>query len=356
MTTRVIEICHVSPSSPPATDFTLPLTFFDTFWLKFPPVEQIYFYRFPSLSMSPPDVIIHRLKRSLSLALRHFLPLAGKLTWPEHAEIPLLLYTPNDGVSLTIAESTEDNFDLLSGDGPHDASLSHAYVPKLVVSGSNAAVLALQVTVFRQGFCVGVTSHHAVIDGKSAVIFMKAWAYVSKELGDGAEGGELTEGMTPFVDRTVVKDPDGIALDDVKIWMAMNSKQNNRTRSLELISETVPACTRSNQEIKKLDHHVLDGAKGKLGRFVLLDAHKREGLVGVGVAGSPQFGAYGVNFGFGRPEKVEITSIDRTSAMSIMESGDGSGGVEVGVVMSKCEMEKFAQCQSMIFGGHVSKL
>ncbi|CAN1252694.1 Malonyl-coenzyme:anthocyanin 5-O-glucoside-6'''-O-malonyltransferase [Linum perenne] len=119
MTTRVIEICHVAPSPPPAADFTLPLTFFDTFCLKFLPVEQIFFYRFPSSATSPIDVIIPRLKRSLSLALRHFLPIAGKLTWPEEAEIPFVLYKQNDTVSLTIAESTVDSFDLLSGDGPH---------------------------------------------------------------------------------------------------------------------------------------------------------------------------------------------------------------------------------------------
>ncbi|CAN1252669.1 Coumaroyl-CoA:anthocyanidin 3-O-glucoside-6''-O-coumaroyltransferase 2 [Linum perenne] len=83
------------------------------------------------------------MKRSLSLVIRHFLPLAGKLTWPEEAEIPFIFYSPNDGVSLTVAESTVNNFDLVSGDGPHDASLSRALVPKLVVSGSNAAVLAL---------------------------------------------------------------------------------------------------------------------------------------------------------------------------------------------------------------------
>ncbi|CAN1171650.1 Malonyl-CoA:anthocyanidin 5-O-glucoside-6''-O-malonyltransferase [Linum perenne] len=388
MTTRIIEICHVNPSPPPpAADFTLPLTFFDTFWLKLSPVERIFFYRFPSAATSQTDVIIPRLKRSLSLALRHFLPLAGKLTWPEEAEIPFILCSPNDGVSFTVAESTVNNFDLVSGDEPVDASLSRACVPELVVSGSNAAVLALQVTVFRQGFCVGVTSHHAVLDGKSTVMFMKAWAHISKELGNGAE---LTEELTPFLDRTVVKDPDGIALEDVKTWMAMNNIQKN-PRSLELMSENIPAAegTRSNQVrgtfklsredinklkkivqhqfetdskhqgtelnklstfvvtfaytlvIKKLDH-VLDEAKGKLGRIFGMVADKREGLIGVGVAGSPRLGVYDVDFGFGRPNKVEITSIDRTPGMSMTDSRDGSGGVEVGVVMLKHEMEKFA--------------
>ncbi|CAN1832790.1 Malonyl-CoA:anthocyanidin 5-O-glucoside-6''-O-malonyltransferase [Linum perenne] len=80
----------------------------------------------------------------------------------------------------------------------------------------------IEVTVFHQGFCIGVTCHHAVLDGKSTVMFMKEWAHISKEMGNGTEGGELTEELTPFLDRTVVKDPDGMALEDMKTWMAIN--------------------------------------------------------------------------------------------------------------------------------------
>ncbi|CAN0916584.1 Malonyl-CoA:anthocyanidin 5-O-glucoside-6''-O-malonyltransferase [Linum grandiflorum] len=475
-TIRVIEICRVAPSLSPlsASDFSLPLTFFDTFWLKFSPVERIFFYRLPSSSDA--NVIIPRLKRSLSIALRHFLPLAGKLTWPEHANIPFVLYTPqSDGVSLTIAESTEEHiFDLLSGDGPREASLSSSFVPKLDVTGPNAAVLALQVTVFpRRGFSVGITSHHAVLDGKSSAMFMKAWAHVSKELGDGnGNGGELiTEKLTPFLDRTAVKDPDGIALEDMKTWTAVNNASNS-PRSLEYLWDNVPPATRSNrvrgtfklsredisklkkitqdqletvdnhnhtqatesrnlstfvitlahtlvcmakakdldddkpvmfgfvadcrsrmepplpanyfgncvlsyptpamkigdlvhdggtarvartiiEMIKKLDDNALEGAKGKLGRIIQVVSTIKEGLVGVGVAGSPRLGVYDVDFGFGRPVKVEVTSIDRTSAISMAESGDGSGGVEIGVVLLRHEMDKFA---SSFFDGLINNL
>ncbi|CAN1832786.1 Phenolic glucoside malonyltransferase 1 [Linum perenne] len=92
--------------------------------------------------------------------------------------------------------------------------------------------------------------------------------------------------------------------------------------------------------IKELEHDVLHGAKGKLGRYSRPTTKKTGGL-NVGIAGSPRFGVYDVDFGFGRPNKVEITSIDKGLAMSMAENGDGSGGVEVGVVMLKYEMEKF---------------
>ncbi|CAL1404102.1 unnamed protein product [Linum trigynum] len=469
--TKSLEICRVTPppdSPESSAQFPLPLTFFDTFWLKFPPVERIFFYRLSSSATSSPSefqsTVVPRLKRSLSVALLRFLPLAGNLTWPADTDVPFILYTPGDGVSVTVAESTSaegDDFDLLSGDGPRDAILSRAYVPKLAVSGPNAAVLALQVTLFpKKGFCIGVTCHHAVLDGKSTVMFLKAWAHISDDDDDGE--GMLPDELTPSLDRTAIKDPDGIALEDVKTWTALCAEEDS-PRSLALLPEAMPTADKSSQlrgtfklsrqdiqklkqsvirylekdddekrlemkpnnnlstfvityaytlvcmakakgsedeekkaffgftadcrsrldpplpsnyfgncvmafaagqitvrdlvheggiaaaahrlveVIRPLEKGVLVGAKGKLARLFGEAAATKEvgALIGVGVAGSPRFGVYGVDFGYGRPEKVEITSIDRTSAMSMAESGDGSGGVEVGVVMERHEMEEF---------------
>lgn len=62
----------------------------------------------------------------------------------------------------------------------------------------------------------------------------------------------------------------------------------------------------------------------------------------IGVAGSNKFGFYGSDFGWGRPWAVEITSIDRTGAFSLTEAGDDNGGVEIGLALTKHEMEAFA--------------
>ncbi|KAJ6960181.1 hypothetical protein NC653_038271 [Populus alba x Populus x berolinensis] len=62
-----------------------------------------------------------------------------------------------------------------------------------------------------------------------------------------------------------------------------------------------------------------------------------------GVAGSTRLGFYGLDFGWGNVEKAEITSIDRTRGFSMMEFGDvSSGGIEIGVVLVRQEMERFA--------------
>ena len=49
-----------------------------------------------------------------------------------------------------------------------------------------------------------------------------------------------------------------------------------------------------------------------------------------------------MDFGWGKPEKVEITSVDRGITMAIAESKDGNGGVEVGLVLKKNVMDQFA--------------
>ncbi|GAU19863.1 hypothetical protein TSUD_170890 [Trifolium subterraneum] len=66
-----------------------------------------------------------------------------------------------------------------------------------------------------------------------------------------------------------------------------------------------------------------------------------EGVKGMTVAGSTRFGVYEIDFGFGRPEKVEITSIDRGLTIGLTESKDLKGGVEVGLVLNKNVMDLF---------------
>ncbi|KAF0934867.1 hypothetical protein E2562_028870 [Oryza meyeriana var. granulata] len=64
------------------------------------------------------------------------------------------------------------------------------------------------------------------------------------------------------------------------------------------------------------------------------------------VAGSPRFRVYDVDFGFGRPTKVEIVSVGKTGAMSVAEGRGGSGGIEVGIALPPERMERFRRCFS----------
>jgi len=62
------------------------------------------------------------------------------------------------------------------------------------------------------------------------------------------------------------------------------------------------------------------------------------------VAGSPKFNLYDVDFGWGRPEKIEIISIDNSSgiSMSISKYKDSDGDLEVGLSLPKIRMSAFA--------------
>ncbi|XP_052176167.1 phenolic glucoside malonyltransferase 2-like [Diospyros lotus] len=60
------------------------------------------------------------------------------------------------------------------------------------------------------------------------------------------------------------------------------------------------------------------------------------------IAGSSRFEFYKVDFGWGRPRKVEVTSIDRTGAFSLSDSGDGTAIVEIGLAPKKDKVAGFA--------------
>jgi hypothetical protein len=67
-----------------------------------------------------------------------------------------------------------------------------------------------------------------------------------------------------------------------------------------------------------------------------------DGFGDFGVAGSNRFGVYETDFGWGRPKKVEIVSVDRGLTIGLAESKDGNGGVEVGLVLNKHVMDLFS--------------
>ncbi|KAL6643657.1 hypothetical protein ACP70R_018423 [Stipagrostis hirtigluma subsp. patula] len=72
------------------------------------------------------------------------------------------------------------------------------------------------------------------------------------------------------------------------------------------------------------------------------EAHCSDGPP-LSAAGSPRFLVYGVDFGFGRPAKVDVVSVAKTAAISVAESR-GGGGVEVGVSLLPDAMDCFRRC------------
>ncbi|VAH94883.1 unnamed protein product [Triticum turgidum subsp. durum] len=76
-----------------------------------------------------------------------------------------------------------------------------------------------------------------------------------------------------------------------------------------------------------------------------LDKFREAAMAGMWtVAGSPRFRVYEVDFGFGRPAKVEIVSVARTGAMAVAEGRSSAGGIEVGISLPAAGMQRFQKC------------
>ncbi|KAH7847500.1 hypothetical protein Vadar_026846 [Vaccinium darrowii] len=385
---KVLDVCKVAPmphSPNSATQTSLPLTFFDVFWLRFPPNQHLFFYEFPNPKATLTETILPKLKHSLCVTFQHYLPLAGNLMWPPDADKPIIQYS--------------------------------------------------------KGFAIGYAAHHAVFDGKSIALFMHSWASMCRRGGNSTLALELT----PFYDRTIVNDPTNIEQAYLNCWVAHNGP-NNRSleiwdlkapldailgtfqltqaniqcikkwvtvkwqekqafhssnfavtsaytwvcliKTLKLTTEKVQlgvnidcrsrlkppipstyfgncvtgcivyadtsklmeedgvaiAARAIGEAIGGLDDGVLKGAEDLISN--LLSIQKDVSLFSI--TGSPRFESYNTDFGWGRPKKVEIVSIEKSGAFSLSDSRDGNGGVEIGVVLKKHETEAFA---SMFISG-----
>ncbi|GMN36570.1 hypothetical protein TIFTF001_042462, partial [Ficus carica] len=281
---KILEVCHVSPvpsNSPDSAElaeFSLPLTFLDTFCFKFPPVQCLFFYHLPNSDPSLMSSTLSKLKRSLSLTLQHYLPLAGTLTWPPNAPKPVVLYKPGNAVFLTVAESTDVHyFNRISGDHVRQPCESRPLVPDLHVNETSASIMALQITLFPEGgICVGVTGHHAFLDGKSTAMFMKSWAYICRE-----NPPFLVPELTPFYDRNVVKDPIGLDMLYLNRWLARSrSKQkvfdhwSETHEPSDMVRGTFQLTRGDIEKLKKrVSNHIKISKLEYLSSFVVTIAH-----------------------------------------------------------------------------------
>ncbi|KAJ4707293.1 phenolic glucoside malonyltransferase 1-like [Melia azedarach] len=264
---KIQEVTKITPFSDQTTEVSLPLTYFDAFWFKLFPVERLFFYEITELTSDFfNSIILPKLKHSLSLTLLRYLPLAGNLMWPALAEKPAVYYFPNDGVSVTVAESDADFNNLTGNRIIREAVEFRHLTPQLSISDDKAAVTAIQITLFpNQGFSIGISTHHAVLDGKSSTLFVKAWAYMCKQLGNEEENASLLPELTPIFDRTVIKDLKGLDMVNYKRWQDWTiSDSDTNKRSMKVIPSFVDVnklvratFELTNEDIMKLRNKLL---------------------------------------------------------------------------------------------------
>ncbi|KAK9139581.1 hypothetical protein Scep_009262 [Stephania cephalantha] len=218
---RVLEEAQVAPPPPPPSvalnEASIhPLTYFDLPLLLLPPPELLFFYRLPNVDLTQfMDSILPRIKRSLSLTLQHFYPLAGNLIWSSQLNQPVVRYVQGDFVPLNAVES-KANFNHLSGYHARDAKDFHHLIPQLATAldDSNSTsnykqalvpACAVQITLFpSSGICLGISSLHSVLDGRALFMFLKSWASASR-LGNTSLLSR-DQSIVPILNRSIIND------------------------------------------------------------------------------------------------------------------------------------------------------
>ncbi|KAK9285953.1 hypothetical protein L1049_025155 [Liquidambar formosana] len=119
----------------------------------------------------------------------------------------------------------------------------------------------------------------------------------------------------------------------------------------ELVGENgvVVAAKAIGSKVKGLESGVLRGAEKWISNWN--ESSELGNLVTV--AGSPKLRVYETDFGWGRPKKSEVVQIDVSGAISLAESRDKEGGIEVGLALSGAQMEAFIsffeQCRNAFY-------
>ncbi|XP_072956539.1 anthocyanin 5-aromatic acyltransferase-like [Typha angustifolia] len=351
---RILETSRISPPQGSVPPTSLPLTFFDVMWLSSAPTERLFFYPFPCSTSHLIDSIFPTLKSSLSITLQSFYPLTGTLQRiPGSSGDFQLCYSDGDSVALTVAECVDGGFDILAGSDARDISNLRPLLPTLPKLGDSCPLLAIQVTVFpSDGVVIGTALHHVACDGTSFTQFRHSWASACRS------GGSASERHIPIIDRSLIPDPRGLReqLSPGRKIAHLSFGANFRDRIQPALppayfGNCVGSCFVEADVGELVGGDGLKVASEAIGRAIeglnVSFESSQEWLTRfasimneqpMGVAGSPKFGVYDVDFGWGRPAKVDIPSIANSDAISLAESREDPGGVEIGFALPKHEM------------------
>ncbi|KAG6521218.1 hypothetical protein ZIOFF_018284 [Zingiber officinale] len=431
----VLERTEVAPPPGSVPESSLPFTIFDIVWLYAGPVERLFFYPFPHSPGHFLDSLLPTLKSALSLTLRDFYPLSGKIRLhPGSHDKYELHYVEGDSVTFTVVEHDGDFDDLSGRPGCEYARLLHL-IPQLAdPDDGRRPVTAVQVTLFpNRGVAVAVTVHHSACDGSSSTRFISSWASRTAAGSGKAKAAPAPAPALPFFDRTTIPNPsdlysrfcsnfaiDAKSTESIMMNLAppgsilgkftINADQLRRLKEMasskskysfhcstivvtyayawvclvrlrgypeekhlylafpgdcrHRLQPPLPAEYFGNciagyfveakagdlagedgftmaarlvgETIERLKHDPLEGMDNWPEKYRKIGMQQP-----FSVAGSPWFKVYDVDFGWGRPVKVDVPSIAWLGSMSVSESRYADGGVEIGLALPKQEMDEF---------------
>ncbi|XP_058092127.1 phenolic glucoside malonyltransferase 1-like [Magnolia sinica] len=308
-------------------------------------------------------------------------------------------YVDGDSVPLTIAESDAD-FHRLVQNHPRDIAEFYPLLSELQPS----SLVALQVTIFpNTGISIGISLHHVAADGRSLTHFIKSWSSICRTGDESLITSHPSYDRTVLADRDwlkrlFLKQMSEFKFEHTQVVVSSSATRSNmvlatfvlsraeierlRKRVMDRVAATrnpfhcsafVLTCAyvwvclvkasgfacgcfaeakgrdlasgdgifiaaeAIGREIQRLLGGVLEGAETWFPRM-----NSMMGQRVMTVAGSPKFRVYDTDFGWGRPKKTEVISIEKTDAMYIGDSREDDGGIEIGLVLPDPEMRVFA--------------
>uniref|UniRef100_A0A0E0G6N6 Uncharacterized protein n=1 Tax=Oryza nivara TaxID=4536 RepID=A0A0E0G6N6_ORYNI len=352
---RVLRTAHVAPSSSagagcnPLPEATQPLTFLDAIWLIRPPVERVFFYRLGDGggATCDVDVALSRLVDSLARALHVFYPLAGRLRLtPGKANRYELFYQPGDAVAFTVAEhdvvgaaatppppiidrtsirEREDIHDVMTARLHDHVKITTTNLPDVVdnkllatftLSRENLQSIKERIAdvATRRGvpppWCTSVVATFAVIWRCHVRAALGAGCDVEEEPRNHGRRAHLLF-VTDLRSRMEPRVPDKYLGNCVGPCFASAPRTDIAAAGADGLFAACSAIAAAVDEGTRYDPGYWDRYREQS-----LEV-STSGAPPLSVAGSPRFRVYDVDFGFGRPAKVDVVSVAKTGAMSV---------------------------------------
>ncbi|KAL9349508.1 hypothetical protein Peur_056763 [Populus x canadensis] len=85
---RALQHCQVSPLPGTVSEKSLPSTFFDLMYLHIFPIQQLFFFEFPTSEDHFHQYVIPTLKHYTFCHSQTLLPLTGNLAFPSNSSKP----------------------------------------------------------------------------------------------------------------------------------------------------------------------------------------------------------------------------------------------------------------------------
>jgi len=158
----------------------------------------------------PIDQLTDNLKESLSAALFHFYPLAGRLVTEEQDDSLVVSVECSNGGGAEFVRASAEQLKI------EDVIAANADVPSFIQSffpcngavnydGHFLPLLAVQVTELADGVFLGCSMNHAVADGAAFWNFFQSWAEICrKNFAKECDCLEITVSRQPIHDRWFV--------------------------------------------------------------------------------------------------------------------------------------------------------